>query len=87
MSETPRVDAEQEQLGDDLFVVGADFARQLERELAEAYERAAKVCDEMAARVLSKQDGEPSHPVNVNLRMVALMLPDCADAIRALIAK
>jgi hypothetical protein len=68
-------------------VVEADFARQLERELAEAYERAAKLCDEMAARVLSKQDGEPSHPVNVNLRMVALMLPDCADAIRALIAK
>jgi hypothetical protein len=47
----------------------------------------AKVCEEQEARILSKQDpkakpGSDSDAVNVNLRMVAVMLPEVADAIR-----
>lgn len=52
-------------------------------EAVAAYERAAQVCDDEADRILSKQDGkEPS--VDLNLRFIALMLPEAANTIRAL---
>jgi hypothetical protein len=50
-------------------------------------EEAAKVCEAKAADVLAKQTperGETDVGVNQNLRLIAVLLPDCADAIRAL---
>ena len=46
-------------------------------------ERAAQVADDEADRILSKQDGKEPE-VDMNLRFMALMLPDVAQSIRAL---
>ena len=51
--------------------------------VAQAYPRAADVVSAKCNDILSKQDGK-SDAVDQNLRLVAVMLPDLADAIRAL---
>ena len=49
-----------------------------------ALEDAAQACEAQANHALSAQKGDPSHAVNVQLRMMALLPNDCAAAIRAL---
>jgi hypothetical protein len=87
VSDTPRCDAVWDALQASLSGVRQDadsilafmngvnayskLARELERELAEAYERAAKVLDEMIGPDCPSEDA-------------AVMATDCAAAIRAL---
>lgn len=52
-----------------------------------AIEGCAKIVDDRCAEVLSKQTGAPpdiGEPVNANLRMIAVLLPDLSEAMRAL---
>lgn len=51
---------------------------------AAGLECAAEVCDKEEQRILSKQSGRTDDPVDINLRMIACVLPDMAAAIRAL---
>lgn len=61
----------------------AEVERAEARGFNAARDLAAKIADDEAARILSKQDGrEPG--VDQNLRFMALMLPEVATAIRAL---
>ena len=46
-------------------------------------EACAKVCEAEEQRILSKQSGRDFDQVDANLRMIACILPDIADAIRA----
>ena len=46
-------------------------------------EECAKVVDAERERVLGKQEGESWEPVNINIRMAAVLLPDIAAAIRS----
>jgi hypothetical protein len=53
-------------------------------------EEAAKVCEAEYQRIMALQKpgayGSTEEAVNTNLRMIAVMLPECASAIRALAA-
>ena len=46
-------------------------------------EACAKLCEAEEQRILSKQSGRDFDQVDANLRMIACILPDIADAIRA----
>lgn len=64
---------------DDCNRLTFDIAKALESEREEC----AKIVDDECTRILSKQEGDIHDPVNTNLRMIALMLPDIATAIRS----
>lgn len=82
-----------EELVDAAFIAmpyGADEAlrRAMIAAVEEALEMAAKICDDKYSFVLSKQTtgerNETERAVNQNLRLVSVLLPDCASAIRKL---
>lgn len=46
-------------------------------------EECAKVVEAEQTRVLGKQEGDSWEPVNINIRMTTVLLPDIAAAIRS----
>ncbi len=74
-------------LPSDAFIWSPEQAEKLERfaalVVAAEREACAKLCEAEEQRILSKQSGRDFDQVDANLRMIACILPDIADAIRA----